>query len=30
MIAGVLGYSSHVGLNTYVNKRKIRENLGER
>ena len=28
-IARVLGYSSHVGLNTYVRKRKVRENLGE-
>ena len=27
-IAKVLGYSNHVGLNTYVRKRKIRESLG--
>ena len=28
-IAGVMGYSSHVGLNTYVKKRKIRETLNK-
>lgn len=28
-IADLLGYSSHVGLNTYVKKRKIREVLGK-
>ena len=27
-IADLLGYSSHVGLNTYMRKRKIREDLG--
>ena len=29
-IADLLGYSSHVGLNTYIRKRKIREGLGGR
>ena len=29
-IADLLGYSSHVGLNTYIRKRKIRENLDDR
>jgi DNA invertase Pin-like site-specific DNA recombinase len=28
-IAKLLGYSSHVGLNTYVKKRKIRESVGQ-
>lgn len=27
-IANILGYSSHIGLNTYVKKRKIREKVG--
>ena len=27
-IASILGYSSHIGLNTYVKKRKIREKVG--
>ena len=29
-ITKVLGYNNHVGLNTYVKKRKIRESLGLR
>jgi DNA invertase Pin-like site-specific DNA recombinase len=29
-IAAILGYSNHIGLNTYVKKRQIREHLGER
>jgi DNA invertase Pin-like site-specific DNA recombinase len=27
-IAKVLGYSNHIGLNTYINRRKIRQSLG--
>jgi hypothetical protein len=27
-IAKVLGYSNHIGLNTYISKRKLRQSLG--